>query len=78
MTRSNPMTFVAEHPWMTFFLGLAAISVVGEAVSCAAKPAAAAATPVTPTTPVAAGTSGLGAIHGNPLAPVRRALGMRV
>ena len=80
----NPVGFVSEHPWMTLILGLAAIGVVGTAVrpvcACDALPA----TPPTPPTPAPApavptvtGTSGLGAIHGDPFAGVFRQLGMR-
>jgi hypothetical protein len=30
--KKNPAQWVSQHPWMTFFLGLAVISTVGAAV----------------------------------------------
>jgi hypothetical protein len=90
--RSNPIAFVTEHPWMTFFLGLATIGVVRAAVGkdcpcsgAAANAALPATTPSTTTsttnttsTPaVTPGTSGLGALPFNPMARVHGLLGMR-
>lgn len=82
--------FVKEHPWMTFFLGLATLGTVrAVAGGCPCSKSAAlpgtttpsstttSTTNTTSTPAVTPGTSGLGALPFNPLHRVHGLLGLR-